>query len=282
MTDIKRVHYYHADASAFGGHFERPIEHIVAPQVPMSLPPSGGYGSARSENFRIEGLVSYKSAFTQVAGFLSKKPDHGWVTLVTAVVEGFNFLDVVTADRLTAQISTEHPLKGDNPKVNFLGTSFENLRIAGYPVHVTLNLNICDQNGNNYPDPDIPCVSDKRFLERVAAQYRLITDPERVPEWADERGIPQWVRDRYTWNEEKTRKSGSVLCSVVEGIAGEFPGTPYGNVFEIPEFGRVFLGEVLVDCKSYRLTMVRIETGCSSESNTSAATANANGHTIPP
>lgn len=48
MAASKRVHYFHADASAFGGYFERPIEHTIAPQAPMSLSPSGGYGSARS------------------------------------------------------------------------------------------------------------------------------------------------------------------------------------------------------------------------------------------
>jgi len=153
MAAGNRVHYYHADACAFGGYFQRPIEHVIAPQAPMSLPPSGGYGFARAENFRIEGLVSFKSAFTQVSGHLSKKDRGGWVTLVTAVVEGFNALDIVTADRLCAQISTEHPLEGDNPKVTFLGTSFDNLKIAGYPIKVTLDFRICDQgNGDGYPD----------------------------------------------------------------------------------------------------------------------------------
>ena len=111
----------------------------------MSLSPSGGYGSAHSENFRLEGVVSYKSASTQVSGRLSKKEGHGWVTLATATVEGLNVLDVVTADRLIAQVSTEHPLEEDNPRVTFLGTSFENLKIAGCPIDIKLDFNICDQ-----------------------------------------------------------------------------------------------------------------------------------------
>src|ERR1017187_10114985 len=101
MAATNRVHYYHADACAFGGFFETPIEHNLAPQAPMSLSPSGGYGSARSENFRLEGCIAYKSASPQGPGPLSKKAGHGWVTLVTASVEGLNVLDVITADRLT-------------------------------------------------------------------------------------------------------------------------------------------------------------------------------------
>jgi hypothetical protein len=288
MPATNRVHYFHADACAFGGYFERPIEHVIAPQAPMSLSPSGGYGSARSENFRLEGLMSYKSAYTQVAGHLSKKEGHGWVTLVTSVVEGLNVLNVITADRLSAQISTEHPLEGNNPKVNFLGTSFENLKIAGCPIDITLDFDICDQgNGTGYPKQS--CVSDEQFRRRVAAQYQGMTDADALPDWVADRGIPDWIKERYKWDATKATSNGSILCSIVKkaecsikNTEGQFPGRPFGNVFEVPGFGRVFLGELLVDCKSYQLTMVRLEMGCAGEGSSGYGTAKANGVTYPP
>jgi hypothetical protein len=283
MVATKRVHYFHADACAFGGYFERPIEHTVAPQAPMSLSPSGGYGSARSENFRLEGLMSYKSASTQVSGRLSKKEGAGWVTLATSVVEGLNVLNVITADRLTAQISTEHPLKGDNPKVTFLGTSFENLKITGCPIDITLDFDICDQgNGSGYPSR--PCIEDDQFLARVADQYQRMTNPEKFPKWVKDRSIPDWITERY---QQGDKQGGSVVCSIVKDSIvkeanREFPGRPFGSVFEVPDFGRIFLGELLVDCTSYQLTMVRLELGCSGQGNLSASTAKANGGTYPP
>jgi hypothetical protein len=286
MAASKRVHYFHADASAFGGYFERPIEHTIAPQAPMSLSPSGGYGSAHSENFRLEGVVSYKSASTQVSGRLSKKEGHGWVTLATATVEGLNVLDVVTADRLTAQVSTEHPLEGDNPRVTFLGTSFDNLKIAGCPIDIKLNFNICDQgNGNGYPSE--PCIEDDQFLARVADQYKRMTNAKNLPEWVNDRSIPDWIKERYEWDSEQSENAGSVLCSIVNEAAvregcDQFPGRPFGSVFEVPDFGRVFLGELFVDCNSYRLTTIRLEMGCSGEGSVSGPTAMTNGHTIPP
>jgi hypothetical protein len=283
MVTTNRVHYYHADACAFGGYFDSPIEHTIAPQAPMSLSPSGGYGSARTENFRLEGLVSFKSASTQVSGRLSKKDDGGWVTLSSAVVEGLNVLDVLTADRLCAQISTHHPFGGNNPKVNFLGTSFENLRIAGHPVELTLDLDICDQGKPNaYPVPDIPCVSNQRFLDKVAEQYRQMCEAKNIPERVKDRAVPDWVRERYAWDNEKSGKNGGLLCSVVTRSSGKFPGRPFGNAIEVPGFGKVFLGELLVDCKSYQLTMVRLELGCPGVGQSSAATAKANGGTEPP
>jgi hypothetical protein len=280
-TNINRVHYFHADASALGGYLERPIEQTIPLQAPLSLSPAGGYGSARGENFRLEGVLSYKSAYTQVSGRLSKKDGGGWVTLVTSVVEGLNVLDVITVDRISAQISTEHPLDGDNPRVTFLGTSFENLKVAGCPIDVTLDLDICDQgNGSNYPDG--PCVSDKGFLAKVADQYQRMSDKKCLPEWVKARSVPEWLQKRYALTSLQAGKRSSVLCSVVKETNGKFPGTPYGNVFEVPEFGRVFLGELLVDCKSYQLTMVRLEMGCVGHGNVTAGSTKTNGTTIPP
>jgi hypothetical protein len=280
MAATNRVHYYHADASALGGFFDRPIKHVVAPQAPMSLSPSGGYGSARSENFRLEGVISYKSASTQVSGSLSKKDGGGWVTLATAVIEGLNVLDVVTADRLTAQMSTEHPLQGDNPKVNFLGTSFENLKIAGCPIDVEVDFDICDQ-GDGVGYPSQPCIEDDRFLARVAEQYKRMNNSKSFPEWVKDRSVPDWIKERYEWDDQQG-ENDAVLCSIVKEASGQFPGKPFGSVFEVPEFGKVFLGELFVDCHSYRLTAIRLELGCSGHGSLSGPTTMTNGHTIPP
>ena len=61
------------------------------------------------------------------------KPGHGWATLTTVVVDDLNVLEVLTADRVVGQIITDYPLEGYVPAVSFLGTRFDNLRIAGHP-----------------------------------------------------------------------------------------------------------------------------------------------------
>jgi len=281
MAATNRVHYYHADVNALGGYLERPIEQIIPLQVPLSLSPSGGYGSAYAENFRLAGVISYKSAYTQVSGALSKKEGHGWVTLATSVVEGLNVLNVITADRICSQISTEHPLVGNYPSVTFLGTSFENLKVSGCPIDVTLDLNVCDQgNAGGYPGQSL--VSDGDFLDRVAAQYSRIVDKKSQPEWVKDKSVPGWIPERYRLDKPTDGERCSVLSSVVKEISGKFPGRPFGNVLEIPEFGRVFLGELLVDCSSFQLIMLRMELGCSGHGQIAAAPARANGGTYPP
>jgi hypothetical protein len=243
LASNERVHYFHADADALGGYIEGPNERAIPVQASLSLSPSGGHASARAENFRLEDILSYKSAATEVSGGPSDEKGGGWVTLATAVVEGLNLLDMVTVDRLTAYISTEHPLVGNYPSVSFAGTSFENLKIAGYAVDVTTELDICNQ-GDVGGFPDQACVSDQRFLARVADQYQHMNDPDNLPEWVKDRSVPDWIKERYSLDRGQ---AGPVVCSLVKQTNGKFPGRPFGSVLEVPGLGRVFLGELLVN-----------------------------------
>ena len=145
---IKRFHYYHAEVSALGGRIERPIDHMLSVQAPLSLPPTGGYATTRTEGFQLQGLLSYKSAYSQVAGSISNK-DGGWTTLSTVAVEGVNVHDILTADRVVAQISTQHPLEGDSticglPDIHlrFLSTSICAARETGTPKSPVSRMNV--------------------------------------------------------------------------------------------------------------------------------------------
>jgi hypothetical protein len=273
-----RVHYYHADANALGGHICRPIDQPIPIQAPLSLPPVGGYGAVRAGAFQLQGILSFASAYTQVAGSVSLK-DGGWNTLATTAIEGLNVLDILTADRVVCQIVTEHPREGYDPKVTFIGTRFDNLRIGGFPLEVELDLNLCSPGGaGRYPAQ--PCFSDDRFLKAVGEQYQRMTD---VPEWVKDKAIPDWVRARYAWDDsEATRQEkGVVLCTLVKEVRGEFPGRVFGHVLEVPEFGRVFLAELMVDHNSFRLIGIRLELGCASHGNVGVAAASVEGRTQP-
>ncbi|MGA2416118.1 MAG: choice-of-anchor P family protein [Candidatus Sulfotelmatobacter sp.] len=285
-----RVHYYHADASAYGGSYSSPIAHNIPPQASLSLSPSGGYGSANAGSFQIGNIFSFDSASTEVSGEVSSI-DGGWLTKVTATLVGLNVAGVVSADQLVAQIQTEHPLDGDYPTVTFAGTSFTNLTVAGQQVEVTLNLDICDQSddeaANGYPAD--PCINDKEFLDKVAQQYAFMNDPDNLPSWVTNRAIPSWITERYTWNPSQNGKRTSVLTTVVQSVTvvppknGPFPIRPFLNALELPGIGRVFLGELLVDHRSYNLSMVRLElNGKHGVGINCGPISGANGTTIPP
>src|SRR6267378_6453339 len=206
-TALEPTHLFHAQAEILSGELQHPLNQTIQPQAYVKLPEEGGYRSERAENYRLEGVLSFKSAYTQVAGNRSLKGDgdKGWVTLVTSVVEGLNILDVVTADRVVGQASTHHPFKGHVPAITFLGTRFENLKINGHHVNPVLDLEICGPP----PAGDRPYFEDAGFLGRVQKQRAAISGAKNLPDWA---------RQKYDWISSATKARDGVECSLVSSV----------------------------------------------------------------
>jgi hypothetical protein len=257
---LEQYHIYHAEAHILSGHLEHPIKQPVEDYGRVVLE------NTRRESLitqsvgetRVEGLISFKSGHTRVIGSQIRSKtdifgnDHaGWVTLSSSAVEGLNVVDVVTADRVVAQVSTEHPMiNGHVPKVTFLGTSFKNLRIGGYLVEVELDLGIC----GNKPEGDLPYLEDSDFLDRVEHQLDSI---------ASAKGLPQSMEKQYDAkiayiDDLKKRANGrangdpngysKLQCSLVKSIGPiPIPGVrTFGNIIFIPNFGTVALAEIEV------------------------------------
>ena len=127
---LDRVFYYHASASPIGGHLTHPVEAVLDQHASVSLPQAGGQAAARIDNFNFKNMLQCEAAYSHTTGAVQKS-NGNWTTLVTSVVEGANILDIVTADRMVSTISLEHHRNGYYPKVSFLGSQFENLRIGG-------------------------------------------------------------------------------------------------------------------------------------------------------
>jgi len=160
MANGTTSHYFHAEAHALSGKLILPFEEQIKKQAYVKLEghshklllegeemrpakerkPQENYLSQHARNFRLEGIISYSAAHTQVSGHRSKKHPEAFVTLATSYVENLNVLNVVTADRVVAQISTTHFPNQYSPEVTFLGTHFENLRIARHDTEPLLNL----------------------------------------------------------------------------------------------------------------------------------------------
>jgi len=167
---VLRTHTFNAEAKIFEGSLRLPLVQQIQPQAHAQLPAEGGYKSQHSAGYRLEGILSYSAAHSQVAGNPGTKPGQGWETLSTTVIENLNVLEVVTADRVVGQIITEHPLAGYVPHIHFLGTRFENLRIAGHPVHLDFDSDILGPK----PLKDGAYTRDSGLKTRVSSQYDRI------------------------------------------------------------------------------------------------------------
>jgi len=275
------VHNYYAEANVLSADLKLPLKEKIPPRVQVKLPSNGRYQFKKASSFRFEGIISYQSAYSQVAGHPSSKSD-GFATLATAVLEGLNVLDVVTADRVVAQISTVHPVFGTGqvPSVTFLGTRFENLRIGGHKVEVERTLDILG------PKP----AGDKSYFEDPGVQSRISLQYDKI---ATAEGHPELAAAAYPKGRAGVIGSGELQCSLVSGVTGA-PGTSFGHVIDVPHFGKIFLAELRVERKpgnpgkgiydtyEFHLTMIRLEMGCLAQGTTAVAALDTNGKGQPP
>ena len=197
------------------------------------------------------------------------------------------------------------------PEVTFLGTHFENLKIARHKVLPILNLKLADPK----PQNDQLYVADKTNLMTVVkGQY------ERLADWlAGQKGMrsaepdgslrlqyhggsqefgtilsaiasARKVDEDETTNE--TGKSDGITLSLVEDVviepiskdsdtakrdAKELVDGKCGHVIHIPDFGTIFLAELTVNHNTFHLTMIRVEMGCIAAGSGSVGVCAVNG-----
>jgi len=273
---VKPVHNYYAEAHVLSAEIEQPLQETITPRVHVKLRNDGRYQFKKARPFRLEGIISYQSGYTQVAGHRNSKVD-GFTTLATSVLEHLNVLDVVTADRVVAQISTVHPVYGTGqvPSVTFLGTRFDNLRIGGHKVEVERGLDILGPRR----DDDRSYFDDQDVLGRISQQNDRIATSGNLPDWASK----EYPRGRPAVN-----ANGQLECSLVNGVTGA-PGISFGHVIHVPHFGRIFLGELKVerepgntskginDTYKFHVTMIRLQMGCLAKGTATMVAMDANG-----
>jgi len=277
---IQRTHTFNAEAKVLEGNLRQPLFQKIPTQARAALDPLGGYSAQHTTDYRLEGLISFRAGHSQVAGNPGTKPGHGWSTLVTTVIEDLNILQVVTADRVVGQIITEHPLDGYVPTISFLGTRFENLRVAGHRVNLDLNLDLCGPK----PANDGCYIREPDFLKRVSNQYSSILETE---------DLPDDLRETYNRLGSSLGKTESIECSLVNQATGSHPGHSCGHIIRIPEFGTITLLKLKITQEdpspttgalmktTVTLTMVDLKLGCVIDADIPIGTGSSNGTSWP-
>jgi hypothetical protein len=246
MSHKPRVSFhFHAEGHAFSATFHRPVPHFIEALAATSLPTIGGHAHSRIENYSAPRLISFKAAHTHVSG--SFEDDTIATTHATTSIENYNLLDFITADRITARLTSEHKLGEDEGHIIAIGSAFDNLRIGGYPVTVKLRHEVFLKNKTH-----------------AALAKELESDKKN---------------GRITAN-----KGGLLLCSLVDEIITDFPGLSAADkkkhVLEIPHFGTIALAELLCEKGTKTLTMLGFELGCPDTASGTTAQARTNG--LPP
>jgi hypothetical protein len=250
--------FYHAHGSALGGVITRPIEKTIEDSASAtSLPLTGGHSLAKSNGYKLQhdpkDIISHTAASTEVSG--RNETDGSYTTEITSVVEGLNVYGVVTADRIVAHLTSKHNDGGAEGSVVPTGSGFLNLKISDYPVEVELDPSLFVENDT---------IDKFKKKHKQDAAFRAMVRKRFL--WGDvDKSAPDWLQQRYKWvtpPDALPESKGIVPCSLVKSIKCNCPGVQiFGNVIIVPEFGKIFLGEILLKEGARRLTMMRLEMG---------------------
>jgi hypothetical protein len=301
-TSVEPSHQYHAEAHALSGFLHHPVYQRINEKANVSLKDyRDGHIQEKESDFGLEG-VSFAAARSRVSGNRNLK-NRGWITLSTSVVEKLNVLEVITADRVVSQVSTEHAyVNGHVPSVTFIGTQFVNLRLSGFLLEPKFDFAICADK----PDGKIPYVKHLAFLRGVRDQVAKVAEGDLPNDVRDTYSDRLKVVDGLIKSAEKPGERGdngngrgnddpiSVTCSLITNIDIDdipIPGLKSaGNVLFIPEFGSVALGEVEVSSKHepdggydnyFNLKMLEMNLGCIGNGSITAGAAANNGQHKP-
>jgi hypothetical protein len=254
--DRKKLYTLRADANALGGFLEAPVARTLPTLAPVSLPPVGGFAMARSGAFTVDEIISCSSAYTRVSG-QECCADGSASILVSAVVEDLNILEVVRADRIVTQLSIT--LSEDSAPLGFsvAGTVFEGLRIAGHECRPTLN--------QEFQRPHDSKVAGGRLTWEHARQAGRVQGETLLGGFKDgSEDTRRWVvsRHRRMTSDPAASGGGYALASLVDHLEVAGDCRSHGHIVEIPGFGQILFGELLVSCDAVQLIGIRAELCC--------------------
>jgi len=263
---------FHAFASGIAGHIFLPFDEIIPVQASAALPETGGFASTRVDNFRFRDILSFDAAWTVVTGSFSGQ-DNAFDTIATTTIEGLNLLGMVTADRVVARISSEHPNElHEEPFITPVGSYFQNLRIAGHKVSVNLATGTFARFGT---------------ARDVRSAYRENKDGfreqfNRLSLAGVGDAVPAPLRKHFPWrtweSEEIPETNGIISCSLVDEIGGLSSGLrPCGHVIHVRGFGTIRLAEFKITSTSREITMLQVDLGSTPKGKVTGGSASGNG-----
>lgn len=245
--ESRKLLSFHAGGHAFSAEFTRPELHLVPAVAAAFLPTFGGHGHARADDFEVPRLLRFRAAHTHTSG--------SFETLKTATahisttIEGLNIHDMLTADRITGRLTTEHHEGAKEGHIIAIGSAFENLRIGGYEFKIKLRHDLLLKNKTH-----------RELTKKVES------DSKSGKMWANEHGV--------------------TVCSLVEEIETDFPGLSPDDkkrhIVKIPHFGTISFAELICHEGTKMLTMLRFELGSPLGGVGAAAEVAMNGPQYPP
>jgi hypothetical protein len=272
-----RRYVFHGCASGVSAQIRRPQKRLLPVQGSSSLPVTGGLSESAVQAGQLDKWVSFDGITTSAAGdyvdaeagVATTRGDIAFdaaptETKVMADVRGLVILGRVHVARASVGLISRSAVAGQQPVIRLEGNRLEGVRIDDSPLKITLAEDF-------FQECDTHAKLAKKHSAGLAPKHARLFVP------ATEAGDALTVfPDAQTM----------VKCTIVEEIAWEGAPHPtatiHGNVVRVPNFGKIYFGELFISGEARRLTMVRFQLGSEDGGEVTAGEGETNGSTYPP
>jgi hypothetical protein len=272
-----RRHVFRGHSTGVAAHIRRPVTKLLPVQGCSALPVTGGSHESNLGPGQLEKWVSYESVATSAHGDYVSAEDGVKTTLgqvafdaaptkthVTASVRGLVILGRVHIGRAAMGLIAHSAVGGDQPSILLEGSALDDVRIDDSSLKITL---------------------DEQFYREYDTRHKLATrHAAGLPAGHARMFMP--ARSTDTQLNSFPADNGTVKCTIVKEITWDGAPHPtaeiHGHVVRVPNFGRIYFGEMFITDHSRRLTMVRFQLGSDDGGEVTAADGETNGGTFPP
>jgi hypothetical protein len=283
MSYEKRTeeHLYHAFALGVGGFLERDRKKQPIPiAAPNALSVSGGAGISQQKGYEYiykdpkrkgrDFSITVDEVTTEV---VATELEDRWLTTGRAELRNVNINNVVKADMVRGVLTSVHVkrktrrAKKQEAPVSAKGSAFENLTINGVPVRLVM-------------DDAIESNPTHEKLRKFITGRQTAASTFRSRNFLEKSGM----KDDYICDMEGFVSASHIRCSIYSDIAleRETDGVKqHCYSLDIKDFGRLYIGEIVVANGSKRLNMLRFDLGCENCGGGTGGSVDVNGETVP-
>jgi hypothetical protein len=279
-VEITRRFVFHGNAAPFGGRLVRPADVVLESSGASSLPVTGGRLQSKIDGAKFGDVIRVGAASSFVEGLFDDvqqavEASHGRVhpdvqTATTNVNAEVREIVVgvkpqLTVARLHAALGSRSPAGSGEPGIRLGDDSVvEGVAIDGHKLVVELNAPVFQ-------------TYDTHSKLRTAAD-----DPAFVSEHGDSLLMKSAFGGRPAPPTGRLVEGrAGIHATVVKSV--RWDGEPYPgaqidhHVVTVPNFGRIFFGEILITAEARRLTMLRLELGSPDGGDAAFAEVESNG-----
>ena len=270
---------FRGNAAAIGGRISRPTDLILESSAASSLTVVGGRSRSRVAGQAYGDYIRFGSAATVAEGVFvdaaqlvertyDRVREDALKTTTTVSAEVVELTvgakPRLSVKRLHAELHGQSPAAGGEPRIALAGaTAIDGLAIDGHGLAVDVDMPAFQQYDTHAKL--VAAADDPQFVRDHGGCFLT-----RSVDGGQTSGRDRFVESRC-----------AIYATIVKGVrwAGEpYPGARIDhNVVTVPEFGRIYLGEIIITDTSRRLTLLRLELGSPTGGYVAAGEVETNG-----